>query len=275
MKKLILILILPVAFLACSKVGVGYSIGTNQIESRVDDAFDFPRSKSKDVNRFLDSQFVKNKKPVFKKLKELISKVETLSQKENLTQEEKDLLHQYLLDYQKEMIVLFKPSFDKVMQEVGDSEIKNFKEYSNEQISEKKEEASDKKSFKKRKIANVTKVAEFLLGDLTKSQEQQVVKFVDDHLNFYVEQIDMRKNFNDDLIKLYPQKEKMTDLSLAYYAGDNNIRTDEYKKARVVFELDLKSFIFALWDQKNSEQKEFFKKRLKDIGHEVDKILIE
>lgn len=274
MKKLILILT-SLAFLACSKVGVGYSIGTNQIENRVDDAFDFPRSKSKDVGRFLDSQFDKNKKPVFKKIKELISKVEALANKENLTQEEKDQFHQYLLDYQKEMITLFKPSFDKVMQEVGDTEIKNFKEYSNEQITEKKEEASDKKSFKKRKVANVTKVAEFLLGDLTKSQEQQVNKFVEDHISFYVDQIDMRKTFNDDLIKLYPQKEKMTDLSLAYYAGDNNIRTDEYKKARVVFELDLKNLIFALWEQKNSEQKEFFQKRLKDIGHEVDKILIE
>ena len=274
MKKPVLILT-SLAFLACSKVGVGYSIGTNQIESRVDDAFDFSRSKSKDVNRFLDSQFDKNKKPVFKKFKELLSKVEDLAQKENITQEEKDQLHQYLLDYQKEMITLFKPSFDKVMQEVGDAEIKNFKEYSSEQISEKKEEASDKKSFKKRKIANVKKVAEFLLGDLTKSQEQQVAKFVDDHLGFYSDQIDMRKNFNEDLIKLYPQKDKMTDLSLAYYAGDNSIRTDEYKKARVAFEVELKSFIFALWDQKNSEQKEFFQKRLKDISHEVDKILIE
>lgn len=274
MKKLGLIL-LPLAFLACSKVGVGYSIGSSQIESRVDDAFDFSRSKSKDVNRFLDSQFDKNKKPVFKKLKELIVKIDAFSQKENLSQEEKDLFHQLLLDYQKEMITLFKPSFDKVMQEVGDSEIKNFKEYSAEQISEKKEEASDKKSFKKRKIANLTKVAEFLLGDLTNSQEQQVAKFVDNHLNFYAEQINMRKIFNDELIKLYPQKDKMTDLSLAYYAGDNNIRTDEYKKARSVFEQDMKKLIFSLWEQKNGEQKYFFQKRLKDIGHEVDKIIVE
>lgn len=274
MKKPVLILT-TLAFLACSKVGVGYSIGTHQIESRVDDAFDFSRSKSKDVNRFLDSQFAKNKKPVFKKLKELIIKIESLSQRESLTQEEKDQLHQYLLDYQKEMITLFKPSFDKVMQEVGDAEIKNFKEYSAEQISEKKEEAEDKKSFKKRKIANLKKVAEFLLGDLSVSQEQQVAKFVDDHLGFYVQQINMRKVFNDDLIKLYPQKDKMTDLSLAYYAGDNSVRTDEYKKARTVFELEMKKFIFALWEQRNSAQKEFFQKRLKDLGHEVDKILVE
>lgn len=274
MKKLVLILT-SLAFLACSKVGVGYSIGTNQIESRVDDAFDFSRSKSKDVNRFLDSQFAKNKKPVFKKLKELIAKIENLSQRESLTQEEKDQLHQYLLDYQKEMITLFKPSFDKVMQEIGDAEIKNFKEYSTEQISEKKEEAEDKRAFKKRKIANLKKVAEFLLGDLSKSQEQQVAQFVDDHLGFYVEQIEMRKNFNDDLIKLYPQKDKMTDLSVAYYGGDNGVRTDQYKKARTVFELDMKKFIFSLWDQKTGEQKDFFQKRLKDVRVEVDKVLVE
>lgn len=272
MKKLGLIL-LPLLFLACSKVGVGYSIGTNQIENRVDDAFDFPRAKSKDVEQFLSSQFDKNKKTVFKKLKEILTQLDTLSKKESLTAEDKDQLHQHLLDYQKEMITLFKPSFEKVMQEVGEEEIKNFKKYSAEQISEKKEESEDKKSFRKKKISNLTKVVEFLLGDLSKSQEDQVAKFVDDHLNFYIEQIEMRKVFNDDLIKLYPQKDKMADLSIAYYSGDNDIRTDEYKKSRTTFELGMKNLIFSLWDQKSGEQKEHFQKRIKDISSEVDKII--
>lgn len=274
MKKLG-VLIVSLFFVGCSKVGTGYNIGTYQIKDRVDDAFDFPSSKSKDVDRFLASQFDKNKKPVFKKIKELLGKADALSQKPNLSQEEKDLLHQYLLDFQKEMITLFKPSFEKVMQEIGDNEIKNFKEYSAEQLADKKDEAADAKSFKKKKIANLTRVIEFLLGDLTKSQEQLVSKFVDEHVNFYIEQIDMRKVFNDDLVKLYPQKDKMTDLSIAYYAGDNTIRTDEYKKARVTFEQDMKSFIFTLWDQKSSEQKDFFQKRIQDLNREVDKILIE
>ena len=126
MMKKIGLIFLSLAFLSCSKVGVGYSIGTHQIQNRVDDAFDFPRAKSKVVDRYLSAEFDKNKKTVFRKLKELLSKMETLAQKENPTQVEKDLLHQYLKDYQKEMITLFKPSFDKVMQEVGDSIIKYF-----------------------------------------------------------------------------------------------------------------------------------------------------
>lgn len=261
--------------MACSKVGMGYSIGTHQIRSRVEDAFDFSRPKSKDVDRYLSSQFDKNKKTVFLKIKELLTKIDQLSNKQNLTQEDKDQLHQYLLDFQKEMITLFKPSFEKVMQEVGENEIKNFKEYSKEQITEKKEESEDKKDFKKKKIANMTRVIEFFMGDLTKTQEQLVADYVDTHLSFYIDQIDMRKVFNEDLIKLYPQKDKMTDLSLAYYAGDNAIRTDDYKKARAVFEQDMKKFIFTLWDQKSNEQKDFFQNRLKDVNREIDKILIE
>lgn len=274
MNKLVLVL-LSFVFVACSKVGVGYSVGTSQIQSRVDDAFDFAWTKEKDIDRFLASQFEKNKKPVFKKLKDLIARLDSLSQKENLSQEEKDLLHQYLLDYQKESIALFKPSFDKVMQEIGDQELKNFKEYSAEQLSEKKEEALDKKSFKKRKTANLKRVAKFLLGDLTKPQEESITKFVDNHIGFYVEQIEMRKIFNEELVKLYPKKDKMSELSVAYYCGDQSIRTAGYNKARATFEVDLKGLIFGLWDQKSPEQKDFFQKRLKDISLEVDKILIE
>lgn len=273
MKKLSSLILLCFVFWSCSRASIGYSIGANQIQSRVDDAFDFSRAKSKDVNRFLSSQFDKNKKTTFIKVKELLSKLDLLSQKETLTVEDKDQLHQYLLDFQKEAIYLFKPSFEKVMQEVGDSEIQNFKDYSKEQIAEKKEEAEDLTAFKKRKIKNAIRVAEFLLGDLTKNQEQQITKFVESHLNFYIAQIDMRKSFNDDLIKLYPQKDKMTELSLSYYAGDNSIRTEEYKKARLSFELDMKSMIFSLWEQKTTEQKDHFRKRIKDIGLDLDKNL--
>lgn len=269
------LLLLTFVFLACSKVSVGYSLGTHQIQNRVEDAFDFSGSKSKEVNRFLSEEFDKNKKPVFKKLKDVLVKMEALSQKESPTQVEKDQLHQFLLDFQKELIVSFKSSFDKVIKEVGDAEIKNFKEYSADQIAEKREEALDKKSFKKKKIANFTRVAEFLLGDLTSEQEQQVAKFVDEHVDFYIQQIELRSGFSADFVKLFPQKDKMIDLSLAYFSGDQSVRSEDYKKARGAFELDMKNLIFSLWAQKTAEQKKFFQKRVQDISSEIDKILSE
>lgn len=266
--------LLTLLMFSCSKVGVGYSLGTNQIKSRVDDAFEFsPRSKSKDVDQFLSAEFSKNKKVFFVKLKEHLHKIETLTAKDQITDMEGEILHRDATTFQKDMILLFKPSFDKVIREVSDAEMKVFKEYTDEQISEKEEEAADKKAFKKKKLSNFTRIAEFFLDDLTKEQEKLMEKFFDEHLNFYAEQIQMRKVFNADLIKLYPQKDKMLDLSLAYYSGDNSVRTDNYKKQRDIFETDFKDFILQIWKIRTPEQKAFFQKRLKDILHEVDKIL--
>lgn len=274
MIKLLGLYLLFLMLFSCSKVGVGYSLGTNQIKSRVGDAFEFtPRAKSKDVDHFLSEEFVKNKKVFFVRLKEHLHKVEALTAKDQITEAEGETLHKDAIAFQKDMIMLFKPSFDKVIREVSDAEMKVFKEYTDEQISEKEEEAANKKSFKKKKLANFVRIAEFFLDDLSKDQEKLMEKFFDEHLNFYTEQIQMRKLFNADLIKLYPQKDKMIDLSLAYYSGDNSIRTDTYKKQREIFEQDFKNFILEIWKVRSAEQKVFFQKRLKDILQEIDKIL--
>lgn len=274
MIKLGLYLLTLLLCASCSKVGVGYSLGTNQIKSRVDDAFEFsPRSKSKDVDHFLSAEFSKNKKVFFVKLKEHLHKIEVLTAKDQITDAEGDVLRKDASSFQKDMILLFKPSFEKVIGEVSDAEMKVFKEYTDEQISEKEEEAADKKAFKKKKLSNFSRIAEFFLDDLSKDQEKLMEKFFDEHLNFYSEQIQMRKIFNADLIKLYPQKDKMIDLSLAYYSGDNSIRTDTYKQQREIFENDFKNFILEIWKIRSPEQKIFFQKRLKDILREVDKIL--
>lgn len=260
--------------MACSKVGLGYSIGTSQIKSKVDDAFDFsPRSKSKDVDQFLSAEFAKNKKIFFVKLKDQLQKLEVMSLKSDLNDMDIDKLYSDGQIMQKEIISMFKPSFNKVFTEISDAEIKVYKEYSSEQISEREKEAEDTKSFKKKKFSNFTRVAEFLLDDLTKDQEDLINKFIDEHLEFYKNQIRSRKKFNADLIALYPQKDKMIDFSIAYCAGDASIRSDEYKKERAFFEQEIKKLIVSLWKLRSKDQTVFFQNRLKDVIVEIDKII--
>lgn len=274
--KIILIILVPLFLLACSKVGVGYSVGTSQVQNRVDDAFDFhPRAKSKDVDRFLSEQFENNKKPFFIKVKDLLQKFEAQSIKKELTTAEVNELHRASVNFRKDIIEMFRPSFNKVLTEVGDTEIKVFKDYTSEQISEREEEVANKKSFKKKRLSSLIRVAEFFLDDLTKEQEALASKFVEEHLDFYAEQIQARKSFNQELVKLYPQKDKMINLSLAYYSGDSDIRTEIYKKQREVFEQDMKNFILSLWNRRTSEQTAFFQKRLFDVIAEIDKIITE
>lgn len=274
MKKLKLFYLLPLFFMGCSKVGVGYSIGTNQIQDKVDDAFAFsPRSKSKDIDHFLSEEFRKNKKIFFEKSKALILDFHKTAQKDVVTSANGDLLHARLTIFQKEMIELFTPSFKKVLNAVGDSEIQVFNEYSVEKVSEKMEDFSDKKDFKNKKMKNFVRVAEFLLGDLGREQRKIMEKFVDDHMGFYEAQILARKKFNADLIRLYPEKDKMIHLSLAYYSGDRSVYADTYKGQLSNFEVEMKDLILKIWSMRTPEQKAFYLRRIDEIIKEIDKVL--
>ena len=67
----------------------------------------------------------------------------------------------------------------------------------------------------------------------------------------------------------------MIELSLKYYKSDEDIRTAEYKKYRILFEANLKNFALALWLQTNPKQKLYFFSILKDIESEIESIIKE
>lgn len=262
--------------LSCSKVGVGYSIGSKLVQNKVDDAFDFkPKAKSKGVDQFLSAEFKKKRKIFFIRAKSLVLSLQLLSQKDPITDSDAEKLYQEVGKFQKDMIQLFRPSFQKVMTEVGDAELKVFNEYSVEQMSEKEEQVNDLKSFKKKKHKNIERLTDFLLDDVTSNQEKLIEKFVAKHIDFYKLHLQIRKKFDTDLIKIYPEKDKMIDLSIAYYSGDPAIRSDIYNKQREIFESEMRSMILEIWKLRTPSQKNFFQQRLTELLKEIEKVIAE
>ena len=174
---------------------------------------------------------------------------------------------------QTDIIDLFTPSFELVLTESEETEIKSFTMYYLKKYTEKKEELAAFDSYKKNKTKSFKRIIGFIFDEINPQQEALINSFVIANIDYYRGQIEIRKKFNDDLVKLYPDKKKMIDFSLKYYKSDEDICTADYKKIRTQFEDNLKKFILSIWLQTTPKQKTYFASILKDVESEIESII--
>lgn len=259
---------------SCTKVGLGYHLGTGEIRSRIAESFDFqPSNKSRKVDFALKEQFENNKKPVFAKIQNVLKSIITATEKKQTELTDVNALFTQAKRIQIDIIDLFKPSFELVLTEIEDPEVKSFSKYYIKNYNEKKEELASVDSYKSKRIKSFKRIIGFIFDEINPQQEVLINEFVTNNIEYYRTQIEIRKKFNDDLIKLYPDKKKMIDLSLKYYKSDEDIRTADYKKIRAQFEDNLKKFVLLLWLQTTPKQKLHFLSILKDIESEIESII--
>ncbi len=259
---------------SCTKVGLGYRLGTGEVRSRIAENFDFqPSNKSRKVDFTLKEHFENNKKPVFVKIQIFLKSIIAATKKKQSEPADVEALFRPAKLLQTDLIDLFRPSFELVLTEIEEPEIKSFSKFYLKKYNEKKEELAVFDSYKKNKTKSFTRIIGFIFDEVSPQQEDLINSFVIANIDYYRGQIEIRKKFNDDLVKFYPDKKKMIDLSLKYYKSDEDIRTADYKKSRSQFEGNLKKFILSVWVQTTPKQKTYFSSILKDIESEVESII--
>ena len=74
--------ILALVTQSCTKVGLGYRLGTGEVRSRIADSFDYqPSNKSRKVDFALKEHFETNKKPVFIKIQIFLKSIVAATEK--------------------------------------------------------------------------------------------------------------------------------------------------------------------------------------------------
>lgn len=275
MKKIVYFFICLFLITSCTKLSLGYKFGTSTLKSRLYDSFEFTsRDKTHQLNKHFDKVFAENKKPFFTLLKKTINRIQQ-DIRQNITLETVHNLHLDLIKTQRQVVEIYADSFSVVFGFVSNVELENYKKYVEEKNIELNAEAKDLTKFKDKKVKNFERAFDFLLNDITDEQLEWVRKFVDDNQLYYLNQINIRHKFNQELISLYPDKTKMKNLSVAYFAGDSSIRTDEYQKERLLFESNMKHFIVKVYKSLTVKQKAFLEERLFELIRDIDKELSE
>lgn len=272
--QLIFLCILVLFTQSCTKVSLGYRLGSGEVRSRLAESFDFqPSNKSRKVDFALKEHFENNKKPVFVKIQIFLKSIITATEKKQPELTDVNTLFSQAKQLQIDIVDLFKPSFELVLTEIEDPEVKSFSKYYLKKYNEKKEELASVDSYKSKRIKSFKRIIGFIFDEINPQQEVLINEFVTDNIEYYRTQIEIRKKFNDDLIKLYPDKKQMIDLSLKYYKSVEDIRTADYKKIRAQFEDNLKKFVLSMWLQTTPKQKTYFASILKNIESEIESII--
>ncbi|MFN3454992.1 MAG: hypothetical protein ACK41T_08540 [Pseudobdellovibrio sp.] len=160
-------------FLSCTKVGLGYKYVSNEVKDKIQESFDFNAKKEKEINAFLDENFSSRKKDFLIELKGYVIKLQKISDVKELTLEKVDEVATDFSLLQKNIINLYKISFEKVVYSVENSEKENFIRYSNENISEMLEKSKNKEAFIKTKIKNFHRAVFFLLDTLMSNKKSR------------------------------------------------------------------------------------------------------
>jgi len=264
--KYILLFLCLLSSVACTKLSIGYSLGSRQIKGRIQDSFDFDTKKKRyEIDSTLSEQFDSHKNKVFAEFLDCFENLNLIANQKKISEEDLLKLYDRVKTAQVKNIGLFKESFKKVVFSIEDHELNSFKKYSSDKTNEFRKKLENETRFIEEKQENIEKTIRFFFDDISDDQRKIVQEFVNKNIKFYKNQIEVRKGFFDNFIKLYPDHQKMMELAIGYYSGDQLYRDLDYIKERQAFEKEVAGLILKIWDNSSLKQRKNFFEVLSEI----------
>lgn len=269
MKKILILLLLTVGFLGCSRIDVAYDLAPRLVANNLDDNFDFTSERYNQVKQIIASDF-KNNKGLLKS--EVIARVDELlavADEKKLTEAQVELFFQNIRKMQAKVIYSFEPSFKEVVLKMTQEELENVKKETVERHKKAAERLEDKAKFKEKSFAGFERNMETLFDDVTDEQKKIYSDFVDRNYDYFKVQLEHRKSYLRRFEEIFADKVKLTDLVMKYYSADDSIKTAEQLKIQNAFTKDMFTTTVKIWSTLTDDQRKEYKKSLSEIKKDI------
>ena len=257
---------------SCSRVELIYKFAPKVIADKADDAFDFTSERYDKVRHQIESDLKKNKKVIVQNINELLDVLNSLSKKETLTSKDFQDLFLIIREKQKTLIYLFKPSFEEVILNTSQAEIKNINLFSEKKFEENDQFLNEKKPFVKKRVESFVKLMDYFFDAATPEQKKIYGTFIEKNWSYFQSQSTARKEFMTRLSWPILNREDLKDYVLKYYSSDPSTRSPKHADELLVFEKNLIEFQSALWLTISREQKNYFQAKLKTLKIDLLKL---
>lgn len=254
--------LLSLFIFSCSRVELIYQFAPKVVADKVDEAFDFKSERYKDVRHQIEDDFKTNKKVLIRNITELLDVLSVMSVKENLTLKDFQALSLDIRQKQKNLILLFKPSFEKVILNLNEDEVKNLIKYSSKTIEKSDEQLRERKPFVDKRVENFVKLMDYFFDDATSDQKALYGDFIRNNFEYFKSQSVARREFILQFSWPIQSKEKLKDYVILYYASDSSVRTSTYATQLALFEKNLIQLQYDIWLTINKKQKDYFQVKL-------------
>lgn len=270
--KYFLILLSSLFIFSCSRVEVIYQFAPKVAADKVDDAFDFKSARYKEVRHQIETDLKDNKKVIIQNINELIDVLSTLSVKESLTLKDFQDLALDIRQKQKVLIAFFKPSFEKVILNLSEEEVKSLSKYSAKTMEKNDEELREHKPFVDKRLEGFEKLMDYFFDDTTSEQKAIYGDFIRNNFEYFKAQSVARKEFVLQFNWPIQDKEKLKDNVMKYYSSDSSVRTATYATQLTLFEKNLIQLQLELWQTVTKKQKDYFRAKLTSLKTDLLKL---
>jgi len=256
----------------CSKVEWGYKMAPRVLANRIDDAFDFNSDRFNQVRNQLEADFKSNQKELISMSVQQIDTLLALSDKKDLSKADLKNNFENLQAAQKKIIYLFRPTFEKILNQLSDEEFKNLKKYAEEKFAETNTFLTSKEALSEKQLKSFKDAMEFFFDQATDVQIGLYKTFAEKNYSFFVYQLSVRRDFMKNFELRLPDKKELIDYTLKYYSGDFSIRTDEHQKKQLAAAESFTDFEYQIWLSLTDKQKKYFKETLMSLKAEIERL---
>jgi hypothetical protein len=260
--KHFLALIFCLFTVSCSRIELVYKFAPKIAADKVDEAFDFESARYKEVRQQIEADLNLNKKEIVKNVNEVIDFLSTMAAKNSLALGDFQSLSLVIRQKQKILVYLFKPSFEKVMLGLNETETKSLADYSQKTFKKNDDLLLEKNSFVDKRLEGFEKLMDYFFDDTTPEQKAIYRNFIQNNFEYFKNQSLMRKEFMTQFRWPIADKAKLSEYALQYYSGSPAVRTSVYAAQLAQFEKNLVQIQLDLWLTVNKKQKDFFLTKL-------------
>lgn len=273
MKNLIILFFGGLLFtMGCSRMDMAYSFAPRLAANQLEDAFDLSSARYHKIKDSIAKDLKENKGQIKTDLEALIDSLSLVADKKSLDSTQISEFFDTGKKLQFSFIMLLKPSFDEVLGSMSRPELEHLKDFSEEKFKKSEEKLADVEKFKKASLESFEKQMDTFFDSVADEQRKLYVGFLTENFEYYKFQTSVRKSFVSKLDSLFETKPEMVSYVIKYYAGDDSVKSDEYKKRQKAYFQNMKIAAGGIWQSLTDKQRSEFKKTLANMRADLEKL---
>lgn len=270
--RLIVAIFITLLVVGCSKVKLGYQMAPRVLINRIDDAFDFNSDRFNKIRLQLENDFKANRKDAVATLTKNIDDVLALSAQKTVTKADIKNLFDSFQKTQRSLVTYLTPTIEQTLKDLSTEEFQHLKKHSYEKFDEADKKILKKEDFLEKQTSSFEDTLEFFFDSATKEQLGIYRKFAEANYDYFVYQIEVRRNFMKTFEARLSDKKDLLDYTLKYYSGDPSIRSPEYQSKYLAFMDNVISLQFEIWQTTTEKQRNYFQETLRAIKKDLSEL---
>lgn len=246
--KLIFITSLLFLVSSCSRLDIALNYAPRYMANQLDENFDLSSERYENLKKRMEADIQNNKKQIVTEVLKTLDEVKVLANKNSeVTVADIQQLNSKMRELQKQGVYLFKPTFSELILQVKEAEIKKLTELSEERFKKAEKRLQARGEYVSRSMKGFERTMDFMFDSSSAEQRKIYRQFVESNMDYFQLHLQHRKTHISKYTELQADRPQLLQYSLAFYAGEENAKSETFKVRQQKYFTDLTQLQLELW----------------------------